>query len=80
MAFYEKNLRSLGKTVTYRTLIFISNFFITLLVTGKIDLAAEVAFLTLLINAMIYYFHERFWNKIRWGKVNLPRHSERRMF
>lgn len=57
------------KTISYRILIIISNFIITYVVTGKIDLAAEVAFLTLLINTLIYYLHERFWNKIHWGKV-----------
>ncbi|HRN95830.1 MAG TPA: DUF2061 domain-containing protein [Candidatus Levybacteria bacterium] len=68
MAFRELNQRSIVKTITYRFLIILSNFTITYLLTKSFTLATSVAGVSFVINTLIYYFHERIWNTVRWGK------------
>lgn len=64
----ETKTRSLVKTITYRILIIISNFFIALVLTHSFSLAAQVAGWSFVINTIIYFFHERIWNTVGWGK------------
>lgn len=64
----DSHLRSIVKTVGYRLLLIISNGIVIYLVTKRIDITLGVSLLTAVLNTIIYYFYERFWNKIRWGK------------
>ncbi len=68
MVFREVPTRSIIKTLTYRLVIILSNFIVTYLLTGSFDLATKVASVTFVVNTGIYFFHERVWNSIRWGK------------
>lgn len=68
MAFKELQTRSVIKTFTYRGLVIISNFTLAFLLTKSFDIATKVASLTFVVNTIIYFFHERLWNTIRWGK------------
>lgn len=68
MTFIEQNKRSLIKTLTYRILIIVSNFTVTYVLTQSLELATGVAGVSFLINTFIYYFHERMWNAVHWGK------------
>jgi uncharacterized membrane protein len=40
---------------------------ISLIITGKIEMAAAIVSLEVLIKIVIYFWHERIWSKIRWG-------------
>lgn len=71
MEFIELNYRSIIKTVTYRFIIIISNFTVTYILTGSLKLATGVASVTFIVNTLIYYFHERIWNAIHWGKKKI---------
>lgn len=64
----EKSERSLVKTISYRILIVISTFVVTYLLTREIKLTIEITAIANIINTILYFLHERFWNKIRWGK------------
>lgn len=64
----DSHLRSIVKAVGYRLLLIISNGIVIYLVTKRIDITLGVSLLTAVLNTIIYYFYERFWNKIRWGK------------
>lgn len=64
----ETRKRSLIKTITYRLLIIVSNFVIALVLTRSFSLAAEVAGWSFAVNTMIYFFHERIWNSVKWGR------------
>jgi uncharacterized membrane protein len=63
----ETAFRSLIKALTYRFWQSINTFLISLLVTGRIDLAAAIVSLEVVVKIVIYFFHERIWGKIRWG-------------
>ncbi len=69
MKFFEHSERSIVKTITYRILIVISTFIITYYLTGEIKFSLELTAAANIVNTVLYYLHERFWNKIRWGKT-----------
>ena len=60
--------RSLIKTVTYRVSIIITTFVISFMVTGNLILALGITSISSVTNTLIYYFHERLWNVVKWGK------------
>ncbi|MBP6098935.1 MAG: DUF2061 domain-containing protein [Candidatus Levybacteria bacterium] len=64
----DSHLRSIVKAVGYRLLLIISSGIVIYLVTKRIDITLGVSLLTAVLNTIIYYFYERFWNKITWGK------------
>lgn len=66
--FIEHFKRSMVKAVTYRTIILISDGIIVFSVTHRYDVALIVIFFSNFASTLIYYVHERLWNKIHWGK------------
>ena len=67
--FVDGQPRTISKSITWRALITINNFLIPYITTGSWKTA--VAFLTIatVMNIVIYYTHERVWNRIGWGKL-----------
>jgi uncharacterized membrane protein len=66
--FYEQVLRSLGKVVTWRILVTITNFIGGWLASGSWQVGLGVVSFALVVNSVLYYFHERIWNRIDAGK------------
>jgi hypothetical protein len=66
--FYEKAMRSLGKVVTWRILVTITNFIGGYLASGSWAVGLGVVSFALVVNSVLYYFHERAWNRIDAGK------------
>jgi uncharacterized membrane protein len=66
--FVEKALRSLGKVVTWRILVTITNFVGGWLASGSWQVGLGVVSFALVVNSILYYFHERAWNRIDAGK------------
>ncbi len=71
MPHIEDSRRSLIKTLTYRILIILSTMTIVFLFTGDRRVTFEVTGISTLINTVLYYFHERIWNKVHWGKKKI---------
>jgi len=67
--FQDGQPRTISKSITWRALITVNNFVIPYLTTGSWQ--AAVAFLTIatVMNIVIYYSHERVWNRFLWGKL-----------
>jgi uncharacterized membrane protein len=63
--------RSLAKSLTWRVLAIVVTFASIYLLTGEIDTATAGTILTNSVNFILYYFHERVWNTIGWGKENV---------
>jgi uncharacterized membrane protein len=61
--------RSVVKTVSYRIVILILDFVSIYLFTGKIKIAFGFMIVSNLYTTFGYFFHERIWDKIKWGKV-----------
>jgi adenylylsulfate kinase len=62
--------RSLVKTVVYRGVILILDFTCLYLFTGKLNVAVGFTVVSNLYTSICYFFSERIWDKIKWGKVN----------
>ena len=61
--------RSIAKSLTYRVLSVSLTFLISLTITGKLSWATAIAGAEALTKIALYYFHERIWSKVSWGKV-----------
>ncbi len=59
--------RSLVKSIVWRIICIIVSVFTTLLLTGSWDIAVAVGSIYNAVTMVLYYFHERFWNRINWG-------------
>ncbi len=64
----EKTYRSLLKSVSWRILGTIDTIIISYLITNTLDFALRIGFVELLTKMVLYFLHERVWNKIKWGK------------
>jgi len=65
----EKNYRSLVKSVSYRITGTFTTFLISLCVTGKMEFALSIMTVDFITKIGVFYFHERIWNKIKFGKI-----------
>jgi len=61
--------RSLVKAFTWRIAASLDTFLISYLITGRFDWATSIASFEIITKAILYYLHERCWNKIDWGRV-----------
>ena len=67
--FEESRLRSLIKTITYRVAILILDFSVIYLLTKKIEVAFGFMIASNIYTSIGYYFHERAWDGVEWGKI-----------
>ena len=68
MLYSVSRKRSLIKSITWRIFASLDTFIIAWFVTGKSSWAGTIAVLEILTKTFLYYFHERGWNYILWGK------------
>ncbi len=64
-----KRTRSLIKAITWRFIASLDTFLISYLITGRFDWATSIALFEIVTKAIIYYIHERSWNRIKWGRI-----------
>jgi adenylylsulfate kinase len=68
MMFRETNFRSVIKTFSWRFVATLTTFCLVWLFTGRIDTAIMVGGLEAILKMLIYFLHERGWNRIKWGR------------
>ena len=64
----EKLKRTLLKTISWRVVGTIATVIISYVITGTMALAISIGAIELVSKMGLYFFHERFWNTIKWGK------------
>ena len=64
----EKPLRSIVKSLSWRTVGTIDTILISWIITGKLTLAVSIGSVELFTKVVLYFLHERAWNQIKWGK------------
>jgi adenylylsulfate kinase len=64
------------KTISYRVIILILDFISIWLFTGKVKLAVGFMIVSNIYTTLVYFFHERIWDKIKWGKNIYKKVSE----
>ena len=63
--------RSIVKTISYRVVILILDFISIYLFTGQIKVAGGFTIVSNIYTTVGYFFHERIWDKIKWGKTTV---------
>ena len=64
----ESNIRSIAKTVSWRITGSFSTFLISYFILGSFLIAGSIAVVQITANTILYYLHERVWNRVQWGK------------
>lgn len=64
----ETKRRSIVKAITWRTLGTIDTIVISYVLTGEITIALSIGGIEIFTKMILYFFHERIWNTIKWGK------------
>jgi uncharacterized membrane protein len=64
----ESKTRSLAKAISWRVTGTVDTFLISWLITGQLALAGGIALTEVVTKIFLYWFHERIWNRISWGK------------
>jgi len=64
----ETNKRSLIKTISWRITGSFATFLISYIVSGSFAMASSIAAIQVTANTILYFIHERIWNRIVWGK------------
>lgn len=62
----ETRKRSIAKSVTWRIICIIVSILTAFLLTSKWDVSVAIGTVYNIITMILYYFHERVWNRIRW--------------
>jgi adenylylsulfate kinase len=69
--FKESNLRSAVKTISWRFWATVTTMILVYLFTGALTIAAAIGALEIILKIILYFFHERLWDKIRFGKKEI---------
>ena len=64
----EKPLRSIVKSISWRIIGTLDTIIISYIITGHLTLAFKIGSVELVTKMVLYFFHERIWNSIKWGK------------
>lgn len=64
----ERVKRSILKTISWRVIGTLDTIFIAYIITGTFNQAISIGGFELITKMILYFFHERSWNKIQWGK------------
>lgn len=64
----ETNSRSMVKALSWRIVGTLDTILISWIISGNVQIAFSIGSVELITKTFIYYFHERLWNKIKWGK------------
>jgi uncharacterized membrane protein len=64
----ESHSRSLAKAISWRITGTIDTFLISFFITGELAIASGIALTEVMTKIVLYWLHERVWNKISYGK------------
>ncbi len=64
----ETHARSLAKAVSWRATGSLDTFIVAFVITRSPKIAVSVALTEVITKVLIYYFHERAWALVPWGK------------
>ena len=60
--------RSFAKAVSWRVTGSIDTFVLSYLITGSFKVAGSISIVEVVTKILLFYFHERVWAWIPWGK------------
>ena len=66
---HEKPYRSVVKTISWRTVGTLDTIIVSYFVTGNLVMAASIGSIEVITKMILYYFHERAWNRLKFGTL-----------
>ena len=64
----ENKSRSIGKSISWRILASCDTILISIIITGSFAIAATIGSIEVLTKMFLYYFHERVWDRLKYGR------------
>ena len=71
MSYIEHHKRSIAKTIGFHALVILADALVVYFITAKYTVTLSVIVATNIVSGIIYFLHERAWNRIHWGKSKL---------
>jgi uncharacterized membrane protein len=68
MHYYEHHKRSVAKALGFHALIILADMVVVFGITHQYQITISIILFTNLISGLIYFAHERAWNRIHWGR------------
>jgi uncharacterized membrane protein len=68
----ETKRRSFAKAISWRLLAVVITSSVAYALTGKLEFALEIGAIDTAIKLVIYFAHERLWQRIPYGKIDAP--------
>jgi uncharacterized membrane protein len=68
----ESHPRSLVKAISWRIVGSMDTFMLSLIVTHSFVFAGSIASAETVTKILLYYFHERVWAVVPWGRPPMP--------
>ena len=69
--YKETNIRSVAKGISWRVVATTTTIAIVYFFFDRLDLAIVAGMIETALKVGLYWFHERAWHKIRWGKKKI---------
>jgi len=69
--YTESKSRSIVKTISWRFWATLTTIAIVFLFIGKPEVAISIGLVEVVLKMIIYFFHERAWDKIKFGKYEI---------
>jgi adenylylsulfate kinase len=66
--FREYLSRSVAKALSYRVIVVVADFAAVYLFTGRVEIALAFVVVSNIYTSILYFFHERFWDRVAWGR------------
>lgn len=67
----DSKTRSLVKGLSWRGVASIATMAIAYGLTGDVEVMVTIGAADVVAKLVLYYFHERFWTHLKWGKVRV---------
>lgn len=64
----EKPIRSVAKALSWRVVGTLDTLAVSFILANDFTLAASIASVDFITKLILYFFHERAWNIVKWGK------------
>ena len=67
--FKERLTRSVVKAVSYRVIVVVADFVAVFFFTARVDIALGFVVVSNIYTTGLYFLHERFWDRVAWGRA-----------
>lgn len=69
--YRETNIRSIAKGFSWRLFATTTTVIIVYVFFGRLDLAIAAGIIETISKVLLYYAHEKIWQRVRWGKKQI---------